>query len=92
VLAWLKQHPRVHLHFTPTGSSWLNLVARFFRQLTDEVVREGSFTSIAELVTAINVHLAWHNLKPTPYRWKAEGAAILEKIHRARVAQSKTVL
>ena len=92
VLAWLKKHPRVYLHFTPTGSAWLNLVERFFRQLTDEVVREGSFTSVAELVTAINVHLAWHNLKPTPYRWKAEGAAILEKIQRARAAQAKSGL
>ena len=92
VLASLKRQPRVYLHFTPTGSSWLNLVERFFRQLTDEVVREGNFTSVAELVTAINVHLAWHNLKPTPYRWKAEGSIILEKIQRARAAQSKIVL
>ena len=92
VRAWLEKHPRVHVHFTPTGSSWLNLVERFFRQLTDDVVREGSFASVNELVTAINVHLAHHNLKPTPYRWKAEGATILEKIHRARLAQAKAVL
>lgn len=89
VREWLEKHPRMHLHFTPTGSSWLNLVERFFRQLTDDVVREGSFGSVAELVTAINVHLAHHNLKPKPYRWKAEGAAILEKIQRARLAQAK---
>jgi len=86
---WVAKHPRIHLHFTPTSSSWMNLVERFFRQLTDDVVREGSFASVAELVTAINVHLAYHNLKPTPYRWKAEGAAILEKIQRAREAQAK---
>lgn len=92
VRAWLEKHPRLHVHFTPTGSPWLNLVERFFRQLTDDVVRAGSFASIQELVTAINVHLAHHNLKPTPYRWKAQGAAILEKIHRARVAQAKAVL
>lgn len=89
---WLEQHPRMHVHFTPTGSSWLNLVERFFRQLTDDVIREGSFASVGELVTAINVHLAHHNLKPTPYRWKAEGSAILQKIQRARLAQGKTVL
>ena len=89
VRAWLNKHPRIHVHFTPTGSSWLNLVERFFRQLTDDVVRDGSFTSVSELVTAINVHLAHHNLKPTPYRWKAKGAAILEKIQRARQAQAK---
>lgn len=92
VRAWLEKHPRIHLHFTPTGSSWLNLVERFFRQLTDDVVREGSFTSVGELVHAINVHLAHHNLKPTPYRWKAEGAAILAKIQRAREAQAQTDL
>lgn len=92
VRAWLEQHPRVHVHFTPTGSSWMNLVERFFRQLTDDVVREGSFASVGELVTAINVHLAHHNLKPVPYRWKASGAAILEKIQRARAAQAAVVL
>ena len=60
--------------------------------VTDAVVHEGSFTSVADLVTAINVHLAYHNLRPTPYRWKAQGAAILEKIQRARAAQNKIVL
>lgn len=90
VREWLEKHPRMHVHFTPTGSSWLNLVERFFRQLTDDVVREGSFASVPELVTAINVHLAHHNLKPKPYRWKAKGAAILEKIQRARLAQAKS--
>jgi transposase len=85
---WLKKHPRIHVHFTPTSSAWMNLVERFFRQLTDDVVREGSFASVSELITAINVHLAHHNLSPKPYRWKAGGAAILEKIHRARLAQS----
>jgi transposase len=89
VLAWLKKHPRIHLHFTPTSSSWLNLVERFFRQLTDDVVREGSFSSVPELVSAINIHLAHHNLKPRPYRWKAAGTAILEKIRRAKAAQAK---
>ena len=88
VLAWLARHPRIHLHFTPTGSSWMNLVERFFRQLTDDVVRDGSFASVAELITAINVHLAHHNLHPKPFRWKADGAAILEKIHRAKAAQA----
>jgi transposase len=92
VKAWVERHPRMHLHFTPTGSSWLNLVERFFRQLTDDVVREGSFTSVAELITAIEVHLAHHNLQPTPYRWKAQGAAILEKIAHAREAEAKSQL
>jgi hypothetical protein len=67
----------------------MNLVERFFRQLTDDVVREGSFASVRELVTAIDVHLAHHNLSPVPYRWKADGAAILGKIQRARLAQGR---
>jgi transposase len=92
VLAWLEKHPRVHVHFTPTGSSWMNLVERFFRQLTDDVIREGSFASVGELITAINVHLAHHNLTPRPFRWKAEGAAILEKIRRARETQAKVAM
>jgi transposase len=92
VVAWLEKHPRVHVHFTPTGASWMNLIERFFRQLTDDVVREGSFGSVGELVTAINVHLAHHNLSPKPYRWKAEGAKILEKIRRAREAQAKVAV
>jgi transposase len=88
VVAWLANHPRVHVHFTPTSSSWLNLIERFFRNLTADVVREGSFESVGALTTAINVYLANHNLAPKPFRWKAEGAAILEKIRRARAAQS----
>jgi hypothetical protein len=55
----------------------------------DDVVRQGSFASVGELITAINVHLIHRNLSPTPYRWKAKGAAILERIHRARQAQAK---
>ncbi len=89
VLVWLKQHPRIHLHFTPTSSSWLNLVERFFRQLTDDVLREGSFGSVPELVTAIKVHVAHHNLQPRPYRWKADGVTILEKIRRAKATQAQ---
>lgn len=92
VRAWFEKHPRVHLHFTPTGFSWINLVERFFRHLTDDVVRGGSLASVKELVTAIKSHLAHHNLKPTPYCWKAEGAANLEQIERAQLAQAKGVL
>ena len=87
VVAWLEKHPRVQVHFTPTSSSWLNLVERFFRNLTEDVIREGSFESVGALTTAINVYLAHHNLAPKPFRWKADGAAILEKIRRARAAQ-----
>ena len=86
VQAWLQRHKRFHMHFTPTSSSWLNLVERFFADLTEDCVRAGSFTSVMELTDAITIYLAERNKHPQPYRWKASGQAILEKIHRARQA------
>jgi transposase len=86
VQKWLGRRPRYHLHFTPTSSSWLNLVERFFADLTQDVVREGSFESVPELVHDIELYLAQRNEHPKPYRWKAEGQAILEKIQRAKKA------
>lgn len=86
VLAWLERHPRFHLHFTPTSSSWLNLVERFFADLTADVVREGSFTSVRELCRDIEDYLAERNLNPRPYKWRASGEDILGKIKRARAA------
>ena len=91
VKAWLARHPRVHQHFTPTSSSWLNLVERFFRDLTEEVVREGSFRSVAQLVRAIHTWLAERNRQPHRYVWRAQGAALLEKITRAR-AKLETIM
>ena len=84
VRAWLARHPRFHLHFTPTASSWLNLVERFFADLTADVVREGSFSSVPALVSAIEGYLAERNLAPKPYRWRAKGADILAKLQRAK--------
>jgi transposase len=84
VMRWLAKHPRFHLHFTPTSSSWMNLVERFFRDLTQDVVLPGSFTSVQELVDAIWAYLAERNLQPVRYEWRADGKAILEKIQRAR--------
>jgi transposase len=84
VKQWLTKHPRFLMHFTPTGSSWMNLVERFFRDLTEDVVREGSFGSVRELVGSIEQYLAARNADPKPYRWKAKGEAILAKIQRAR--------
>ena len=86
VTRWLSKHPRFHLHFTPTSSSWLNLVERFFGELTQDVVRDGSFSSVRELVHDIESYLAERNLNPKPYRWKAKGEDILRKIQRARLA------
>lgn len=80
---------RVVLHFTPTSSSWMNLVERFFRDLTEDVVREGSFRSTQELVEAVTGYLAERNLNPKRYAWKAKGAEILAKIKRARESLEK---
>lgn len=77
---------RVILHFTPTSSSWMNLVERFFRDLTEDVIREGSFAHVDELVADIEAYLLERDLNPKRYVWKAEGAQILAKIHRARKA------
>ena len=84
VKRWLKKHPRFHLHFTPTSSSWLNLVERFFRDLSQDVVLPGSFTSVQELRDAIFGYLDERNLAPKRYVWKAKGEEILAKIKRAR--------
>ena len=81
--------PRVVPHFTPTSSSWMNRVERFFRDLTEDVVRAGSFTSVAALVADIEGYLRDRNLHPKRYVWKADGQEILAKIARARAAQAK---
>jgi transposase len=77
---------RIVQHFIPTSSSWMNLVERFFRDLTEDVIRAGSFTSTQELTRDITAYLAEHNLNPKRYIWKAKGAEILAKIQRAREA------
>ena len=86
VKQWLSRHPRFHLHFTPTSSSWLNLIERFFGELTQDVIRDGSFTSVKALVKDIESYLAERNRNPKPYKWKARGEDILRKIQRARQA------
>ncbi len=86
VVSWLKKHRRFHMHFIPTSSSWMNMVERFFADLTQDCVRAGSFTSVAELVEAITTYLACRNENPKPYQWKADGAKTLAKIQRAREA------
>ena len=86
VKEWLQKHPRFHVHFTPTSSSWMNLVERFFADLTQEVVRDGSFSSVRALVNDIEAYLIARNENPKPYRWKAKGEEILAKIERARAA------
>ena len=77
---------RIVQHFTPTSSSWMNLVERFFRDITVECIRDGSFESVDELIRAMTDYLDHRNQHPKPYQWKADGRAILEKINRARKA------
>jgi len=83
VRAGLGKHPRFHLHFTPTSSSWLNQVERFFRDLTDKCVRRGVFHNVKELETSIQRYIDEHNRKPKPYLWTAKANDILEKVKRA---------
>lgn len=89
MLAWLAKRPRFKLHFTPTSASWLNLVERFFRDLSQDVVLPGSFNSVPELVESIWNYLRERNLKPKRYEWRADGKAILEKVRRARQALAR---
>jgi transposase len=80
---WIEKHPRFHLHFTPTSSSWLNMVERFFGEITRRVIRPGSFQNVNQLVMAIGDFLADHNEKPTRYEWYADPKTVLQKIDRA---------
>ena len=92
VKQWLARHARFHVHFTPTGSSWLNLVERFFADITQEAIRDGSFTSVRQLVATIDEYLALRNEQPKRYIWRAKGEEILAKIHRARLAMEQAVI
>ena len=91
VKQWLDKHSRFHIHFTPTSSSWLNLVERFFADLTEECVREGSFRGVRQLIKAIEEYMAARNDEPKRYVWRAEGQQILAKIQRARAALAQAV-
>ena len=83
VQAWLAKHPRFIMHFTPTSASWLNMVERFFRDITDRRLRRGVFTSVLDLVAAINDYIAHHNSNPKPFIWTASARDILQKVIRA---------
>jgi transposase len=89
VLAWLKRHPRFHVHFTPTSSSWLNLVERWFREITDKRIRRGTFHSVEQLTAAISGYIESHNQQPKAFVWTAGVEKILEKVRRAREVLDK---
>ena len=84
VKAWLARHKRVHMHFTPTSASWLNMVERFFRDITENRIRRGVFRSVPDLITAIDDYIHSHNQAPKPFIWTAKACDILEKVTRAR--------
>ena len=86
VKAWLARHPRFHMHFTPTSASWLNLVERFFGEITRKRIRRGVFHSVVDLQRAINDYLEIHNADPKPFVWTASASAILEKVNRGKQA------
>ena len=89
VQRWLKRHKRFHMHFTPTSSSWLNLIERWFRDITDRRIRRGVFKSVAQLEQAIRAYIEHHNAHPQGFVWTAKAEAILEKVRRARAALNK---
>jgi len=86
VESWLKRHPRFHLHFIPTSSSWLNMVERWFREITDKRIRRGSFESVSVLITAIKDYLENHNQNPKVFVWTASAEHILAKVAKCKEA------
>ncbi len=89
VKSWLKRHPRFHMHFTPTASSWLNLVERWFRGITDQRIRRGTFHNVKQLQQAITDYIDEHNEEPQAFKWTAKADAILAKVRRARATLDK---
>ena len=86
VVSWLKRHPRFHLHFIPTSSSWLNLVERWFRELTDKRLRRGSFENVPDLIAAITQYIDGHNQNPQVFVWSASVEKIMTKIAKCKEA------
>lgn len=89
VKAWLKRHPRFHQHFIPTSSSWLNMVERWFREITVKRIRRGVFKSVKELIQAITAYIEHHNKNPQPFVWTAKADDIIEKYRRAKAVLDK---
>lgn len=83
VKEWLVKHPRFTVHFTPTSASWLNMVERFFRDITTERLRRGVFRCVPDLILAIKEYIAVHNQEPKPFVWTAKANDILQKVIRA---------
>jgi len=86
VKRWLKRHSRFHLHFIPTSSSWLNMIERWFRNITDKAIRRGVFTSVPSLIQAIQQYLDAHNANPKLFTWTKDADTILAKIAKCKEA------
>ena len=86
VKSWLARHPRFHLHFTPTSSSWLNMVERWFRDITDKRIRRGSFKNVRDLIGAITSYIKTHNQNPRIFTWHASVERIMTKIAKCKEA------
>ena len=86
VKSWIARHPRFHLHFIPTSSSWLNMVERWFRELTDKRIRRGVFRSVTELIAAIQGYIENHNQNPKVFVWTASVERIMEKVGKCKEA------
>lgn len=82
VKRWFLRHPEYHLHFTPTSSSWLNQVERFFAEITEKRIRRGAFRSVPALEEAIREYLDHHNESPKPFRWAADADLILDRVKK----------
>lgn len=89
VKRWMQRHPRFHVHYTPTSASWLNMVERFFRDLTQNWLRRGVFRSVNDLIESIVTYLEHYNSDPKPFVWTAKATDILEKVKRARAKLNK---
>jgi transposase len=89
VKRWLARHPRFHMHFIPTSSSWLNLIERWFREITAKRIRRGTFRSVPQLIDAIMDYVQQHNTSPTPFVWTAQAEDILAKVARAKARLDK---
>lgn len=84
VKLWLTKHPRFHFHFIPTSSSWLNLVERWFGEITRKRIRRGTFQSVAELIEAIEDYIQINNANPKPFIWTKTADEIIEKVNRCK--------
>ena len=91
VKSWLRYHKRFHVHFTPTSASWLNMVERFFRELTDKQLRRGVFSSVKELQESVMTIIEKNNKEPAPYNWTKSASYIQEKEKKRKITRMNSI-